>query len=183
MTAPRWPPRTSPPSLPWCGQSKPTATNAEIRAVLQQTAQDLGTAGRDVYYGYGLVQAKAAIDALGGGGGGDDCDVCQRPGRNENGRQEELDRYCDHYSQGCQRNGSFRRHSGRQVQHHGSLLHHRHQPGQCSVSTTLKLTVHQRHLHGHQPDRHRLRIRPSRQQRSGWRQQRHNHHHHEVNYC
>jgi subtilisin family serine protease len=52
--------------------SKPTATNAEIRAVLQQTAQDLGTAGRDVYYGFGLVQAKAAVDALGGGGGGED---------------------------------------------------------------------------------------------------------------
>ncbi len=58
-------------ALVW--SAKPTATNAEIRAVLQQTAQDLGAAGRDVYYGYGLVQAKAAIDALvgGGGGGGD----------------------------------------------------------------------------------------------------------------
>jgi subtilisin family serine protease len=54
-------------ALVW--SSKPTATNAEIRAVLQQTAQDLGTAGRDVYFGYGLVQAKAAIDALGGGSG------------------------------------------------------------------------------------------------------------------
>ncbi|MCU0486231.1 MAG: S8 family serine peptidase [Anaerolineales bacterium] len=57
-------------ALVW--SSKPTATNAEIRAVLQQTAQDLGTAGRDVYYGFGLVQAKAAVDALGGGGGGED---------------------------------------------------------------------------------------------------------------
>jgi serine protease len=56
-------------ALVW--SAKPTATNAEIRAVLQQTAQDLGAAGRDVYYGYGLVQAKAAIDALGGGGGED----------------------------------------------------------------------------------------------------------------
>ena len=55
-------------ALVW--SSKPTATNAEIRAALQQTAQDLGAAGRDNYYGYGLVQAKAAIDALGGGGGG-----------------------------------------------------------------------------------------------------------------
>lgn len=51
-------------ALVW--SSKPTATNAEIRTVLQQTAQDLGAAGRDAYYGYGLVQAKAAIDALGG---------------------------------------------------------------------------------------------------------------------
>jgi len=49
--------------------AKPTATNAEIRQVLQQTAQDLGTAGKDNSYGYGLVQAKAAIDRLGGGGG------------------------------------------------------------------------------------------------------------------
>ena len=55
-------------ALVW--SAKPTATNAEIRAVLQQTAQDLGTAGRDNSYGYGLVQAKAAIDALTGGGGG-----------------------------------------------------------------------------------------------------------------
>lgn len=50
--------------------AKPTATNAQIRTVLQQTAQDLGAAGRDVYYGFGLVQAKTAIDALTGGGGG-----------------------------------------------------------------------------------------------------------------
>ncbi len=54
-------------ALVW--SAKPTATNVEIRQVLQQTAQDLGTAGRDVYYGYGLVQAKAAITALTGGGG------------------------------------------------------------------------------------------------------------------
>jgi serine protease len=54
-------------ALVW--SSKPTATNAEIRTVLQQTAEDLGASGRDNYYGYGLVRAKAAIDALGGGGG------------------------------------------------------------------------------------------------------------------
>jgi serine protease len=63
-------------ALVW--SAKPTATNAEIRAVLQQTAQDLGAAGRDVYYGFGLVQAKTAIDALigsGGGGGSDPQEV------------------------------------------------------------------------------------------------------------
>lgn len=53
----------------------PGKSNAEIRAALQNTAQDLGAAGRDSYYGYGLVQAKAAYDALsgstGGGGTGD----------------------------------------------------------------------------------------------------------------
>ena len=57
-------------ALVW--SADPTATNAEIRAVLQQTAQDLGTAGRDNYYGFGLIQAKDAIDALTGGGGGTD---------------------------------------------------------------------------------------------------------------
>lgn len=50
---------------------KPTATNAEVRAALASTAVDLGAAGRDVAYGYGLVQAKAAIDYLTGGGSGD----------------------------------------------------------------------------------------------------------------
>jgi len=54
-------------ALVW--SADPTATNAEIRSVLADTAQDLGTAGRDTSYGYGLVQAKAAIDALTGGGG------------------------------------------------------------------------------------------------------------------
>lgn len=55
-------------ALVW--SAKPTATNVEIRNALTSTAQDLGAAGRDVYYGFGLVQAKAAIDSLGGGGGG-----------------------------------------------------------------------------------------------------------------
>lgn len=44
----------------------PNKTNAEIRAALTATALDLGTPGRDVYYGYGLIQAKAALDYLGG---------------------------------------------------------------------------------------------------------------------
>lgn len=55
-------------ALVW--SADPTATNVEIRNVLAETAEDLGAAGRDVYYGYGLVQAKAAIDLLTGGGGG-----------------------------------------------------------------------------------------------------------------
>lgn len=49
------------------GNSK---TAAQIRTALQVTAEDLGTAGRDTAYGYGLVQAKAAIDNLGGPGSG-----------------------------------------------------------------------------------------------------------------
>ena len=44
----------------------PSKTNAEIRDALQKTALDKGTAGRDNSYGYGIVQAKAAYDFLGG---------------------------------------------------------------------------------------------------------------------
>jgi subtilisin family serine protease len=52
-------------------------TNAQIRTALQSTAEDLGAAGRDNAYGYGLVRAKAALCSLNpsltlcGGGGGD----------------------------------------------------------------------------------------------------------------
>ncbi|MFW5926891.1 MAG: PKD domain-containing protein [Wenzhouxiangella sp.] len=46
---------------------------ADIRDALAATAEDLGDAGRDDSYGYGLIQAAAAVDYLGGdsGGGGD----------------------------------------------------------------------------------------------------------------
>lgn len=47
----------------------PTATNAEVRQALTATARDLGPAGRDHAYGYGLVQAADALAYLGGGGG------------------------------------------------------------------------------------------------------------------
>ncbi len=47
--------------------ANPAWTNAQIREAMTATAEDLGAAGRDVYYGYGLVQAKAALDYLGGG--------------------------------------------------------------------------------------------------------------------
>jgi subtilisin family serine protease len=56
---------------------KSSCTNAQVRSALTGSAQDLGAAGRDVYFGYGLVQAQAAIANLGtncggtsGGGGG-----------------------------------------------------------------------------------------------------------------
>lgn len=42
----------------------PGATNAQVRQALTTTAQDLGVAGRDSSYGHGLVQARAALDAL-----------------------------------------------------------------------------------------------------------------------
>ena len=48
-------------------------TSGEIRAALDATAEDLGAAGRDNAYGYGLVQASAANSylAANGCGGGD----------------------------------------------------------------------------------------------------------------
>lgn len=42
----------------------PGATNVQVRQALDTSAMDLGAAGRDTSYGYGLVQAKAALDAL-----------------------------------------------------------------------------------------------------------------------
>ena len=47
-------------------------TNADIREALTATAVDLGAAGRDNAFGYGLVQAADALEYLGGGSGGDD---------------------------------------------------------------------------------------------------------------
>ncbi len=42
----------------------PTCTGAQIRASLTKSAMDLGTAGRDTKFGWGLVQAKAAKDRI-----------------------------------------------------------------------------------------------------------------------
>ena len=39
--------------------------NDEVRQILTSTATDLGTAGRDKFYGYGLVNAIAAVNAVG----------------------------------------------------------------------------------------------------------------------
>lgn len=44
----------------------PTWTNQQIRDALAATAEDLGAAGRDNAYGFGLIQAKAALDHLQG---------------------------------------------------------------------------------------------------------------------
>ncbi|MFT5434503.1 MAG: serine protease [Myxococcota bacterium] len=44
----------------------PSATASEIRAAMNNTAVDLGVAGKDNAYGNGLVQAKAAYDMLAG---------------------------------------------------------------------------------------------------------------------
>lgn len=42
----------------------PQCTAAQLRASLNLSAQDLGAAGRDNKFGYGLVQAKAAVDRI-----------------------------------------------------------------------------------------------------------------------
>ncbi|MEW5828512.1 MAG: S8 family serine peptidase [Chloroflexota bacterium] len=56
-------------ALVW--SADPTATNQEVRDALAATAYDLGAAGRDVAYGFGLVQAADAIAYLTGGGSTD----------------------------------------------------------------------------------------------------------------
>jgi len=55
-------------ALVW--SANPAATNAAVRSALESTALDLGAAGRDNNFGYGLVQAFDATEALLGGGGG-----------------------------------------------------------------------------------------------------------------
>lgn len=42
----------------------PKCSADQIRNTLDKSAQDLGAPGRDPYYGYGLVQAKAAYDRI-----------------------------------------------------------------------------------------------------------------------
>ncbi len=63
-------------ALVW--SNHPTCTGTEIRDALKATAQDAGAAGKDVYFGYGIVKAKSADDYLtangcagGNNGGGD----------------------------------------------------------------------------------------------------------------
>ena len=58
----------------------PQCTNAQIRSALAATAEDLGDTGRDTSYGFGLVQAKAAVDYLAQYGcAGDDDDTPPPP--------------------------------------------------------------------------------------------------------
>lgn len=53
----------------------PGATNQQVRDALNATAKDKGAAGRDTVYGWGIVQAKAALLALGGAAGAGLCTV------------------------------------------------------------------------------------------------------------
>ena len=43
-------------------KAHPEMTNAKVRQTLQQTAIDLGQHGRDIFFGYGRIDAKAAVD-------------------------------------------------------------------------------------------------------------------------
>jgi serine protease len=52
----------------------PQCTAGQIRNTLATTAMDLGPEGRDDSFGFGLVQAKAAVDALSENG----CGTCRR---------------------------------------------------------------------------------------------------------
>ncbi|HSJ54438.1 MAG TPA: S8 family serine peptidase [Anaerolineae bacterium] len=45
--------------------ANPDLTNVQIREAMAMTAMDLGDPGRDVHYGYGLVQAYEALEYLG----------------------------------------------------------------------------------------------------------------------
>ncbi|MBN1329336.1 MAG: S8 family serine peptidase [Candidatus Heimdallarchaeota archaeon] len=51
--------------------ANPSLTPEEVRTILHDTAIDLGTAGFDNTYGYGLIDCVAAVDAAGGGGSDD----------------------------------------------------------------------------------------------------------------
>lgn len=67
-------------------------SNDAIRKALQSSAEDLGAAGRDDAYGFGLVQAKAALDFLAGSGGGGSCTITESP---EASCSDGLDNDCD----------------------------------------------------------------------------------------
>ncbi|MEA3191212.1 MAG: serine protease [Thermoplasmata archaeon] len=46
----------------------PSTTNTALRSALQSTAEDLGAAGRDTTYGYGLARADLLVASVCGGG-------------------------------------------------------------------------------------------------------------------
>ncbi len=80
--APRWqtPHVSGVAALLW--SANPAWTNVQIREAMAATALDLGDAGWDMYYGYGLVQAYDALDYLGG------TDPGPTPGQRSQGTQE-----------------------------------------------------------------------------------------------
>jgi serine protease len=67
-------------ALVW--SNHPGCSNEEIRDALKATAEDQGTPGRDDYYGYGIIKAKAASDALSAQGCGGTPPPPPPPGNN-----------------------------------------------------------------------------------------------------
>ena len=49
-------------ALVW--SARPELSAAQVRGLLESTAKDLGAPGRDPQTGFGLVQARAALQAL-----------------------------------------------------------------------------------------------------------------------
>ena len=72
----------------------PQASNDMVRDAMAATAEDLGAAGRDSNFGYGLVRAKAAYDYLNAAlnGGGDECIPTES---NETSCGDGVDNDCD----------------------------------------------------------------------------------------
>lgn len=79
-------------ALVW--SNHPSCTGEQIRAALKASAQDIGPAGRDVDFGYGIVKAKATsdyLDANGCGGTEPPADDLSLSGnRSRGGRQANL---------------------------------------------------------------------------------------------
>jgi subtilisin family serine protease len=71
----------------------PTCTGTEIRQAMKDTAEDQGAAGRDDFFGYGIVKAKAASDHLTAnpcGGTPPTGDITLSGNRSKGGRQANL---------------------------------------------------------------------------------------------
>jgi hypothetical protein len=49
-------------------RQRPTLTHAELTTLLRQTARDLGTAGHDAEFGYGLLDVCRALAKLSASG-------------------------------------------------------------------------------------------------------------------
>ncbi len=67
----------------------PQLSHEELRAGINQTALDLGSAGRDNDFGHGLIQAQAAYQAL---QSGNQCSVTETP---ESSCSDGIDNDCD----------------------------------------------------------------------------------------
>ncbi|MEO1171187.1 MAG: S8 family serine peptidase, partial [Myxococcota bacterium] len=74
-------------------RNQPQASSQAVRAAMTQTALDLGAPGRDTSFGFGLVQAEAALEFLASGGGGSD--ECVPSEASETRCDDGIDNDCD----------------------------------------------------------------------------------------